>query len=193
MVRPVCIKNTDFRFGRITVFFFKIILQKLNVCQIHGKPHLCTVSIKLCIRIRNKASNRRNVTRYSRFHNKCFRDFRIGQTGINRVDYIFFNFFNIRCWNLSAYDKHFCTAYNRRIRSNFGCTGQAFAQNKQTLLCRICPLVILPRKIFPDNYCFIVFYRNFWKIIKITLRFRKNPCCGSLCNCFRNIFYIVAV
>ena len=68
MVAPVCVKDADFRFGRVAAFLGKIVLQEFYVGVVHRQAHLLQVGLKFRLLEFDEAVNNGNVAGLFCFH-----------------------------------------------------------------------------------------------------------------------------
>ena len=193
VIRPVSIKNADFCFSRITLFTNKIFLKEFNVSQVHRKPHLLTVCFKFSIIPANKTSNNRNITRNRTLNFKSIRLRIVSQTAVYRVNKIILNFCNIISTKITAQNNNLSTSNTRSFLQNRSRRSHTRTQQRKTLFRTVRTLIILTRKIFPNNYSVALRNLNLLKINKITLRFTENSSSRSFTHSLAHIFNIIAV
>ena len=173
VVRPVCVNHTQFCKCRIAFFLvFEVILTESQVICVHSKTVLFDKIAKSCFIHIYKAFNNRCFFWQWVDCFQCFWFFKGSQTGFNRVDDMFLDFFQF----------FFCNVAIKFDNTGvFNSWSVAACYKLYTLLGRVCTLVKLTWQQFCCK-CVVVNFDGVCNIVN--LWFRED----SLNSCFKCFF-----
>ncbi len=175
VVRPVGIKDTDLRHGRIPVFLlFKIGSDMQEILKSHGKPQGIIQFLEIALLHIPEAVKNLHIFRLVIILHQSLRLLKSGLPGINRIDTVRLNplEFFLRNDPVPSLNHVCCCRPDDRLL--------IFINKLHALYGRIRTLVKLSRKIFHGEHPAGICHRKFLLIQRINRRFRKDAPAGLL-------------
>ncbi len=182
MVRPISVNHTDFRYCRLSVFGFKILLTKSYIVYIHCKPVGFNKILQALAVKRYKSVKRSYLSRYLILDVKRARLVKRSLACLHRVYNILFDFRKLCFIEIAVQNVYLCGTHKRTLSLRY---------NLYALRRRIRTLVKLPRQVLYCEHRRSVRIDFGGRYIELRLRkYRFNSIVKQLLG---NIFRIVPV
>ena len=185
VVGPVCIEHADLGDRRITVLIIcKIVLDEFKVLKCHRQVELCVELHQRTIFHVLEAFHRLDGIRLLIIFLQSLRLCLIRQTGIDRVDCVRLDLLHV--------------VIRDRANDHVGCRGAdsrilTLVKEADTLLCGVCPLVELSRKVLDGENLCVLLLRKLLLIDRIHRRLREDSPAGLLVDRVGDILDVVTV
>ena len=183
MIRPICIKNTDFCHGRITfLFFIEIILDVLEILECHGKVQGRIQFFQISLSHILESVKNLHIIRVREYTDQSLRLFKSCLTGIYRIDTVMLDRLKFLVCNTSFNYICSCGADDRCC---------ILIQELYALYSGISSLIELSGKEFYGKYTCPFCHIEFFKIQIINWRLCKYSLAGFLKNFIGDVLHVI--
>ena len=183
VIRPIGIQHTDFRHGRISVFFvFKVILNVDEILEGHRQSQGIIQLFQLCLSHIRKSIKDFHIRRLLEVCHQSLRLLQTDLTGIHRIDAVVFYRLELLPGDVSLNHIGGCRTDDRSL---------ILFQELNTLNSGICSLVKLPRQKFHGKDFIFRCMRKLFQIEIVHRRLRKHYMACFLKRLVADIFHII--